>query len=183
MSPPNPLRTPLNSRALPPDRRVRPLPYAKAVGAMVPKITAKAFECYGFHTAEIMTQWAAIAGAELAAMAQPARIKWPRGGAAADDGKLEPAALILNVDPARALEIEYRAHEIADRINRYFGYRAIGTVKVVQVPLKAAPQPGSSMPRETPREPQLESIGGQPDGLSGALHLLGSNVALRLSGR
>ena len=39
------------------------------------------------------------------------------------------------MEPARALDIEYRGHEIIERINRYFGYRAVETLKIVQAPL------------------------------------------------
>ena len=110
--------------------------FAKAVGSFVPKLAAKAFEKYGFHSAEIMTAWPRVAGAEIAAFTAPERIKWPRGSGEPDGtGASGGATLVLRVEPARALDVEYRSAEIIDRINRYFGYRAVATLKLVQAPL------------------------------------------------
>ena len=47
------------------------------------------------------------------------------------------ATLILRVDPARALDVEYKARQIIERINAYFGYRAIAELRILQAPLPA----------------------------------------------
>ncbi|HPG88804.1 MAG TPA: DciA family protein [Hyphomicrobium sp.] len=124
-------------RPLPPDRRTTTKGvFAKAVGSFVPKLAAKSFERYGFHSAEIMTAWPRVAGAEIAGFTAPERIKWPRGSGEPDGtGASGGATLVLRVEPARALDVEYRSAEIIDRINRYFGYRAVGTLKLIQAPL------------------------------------------------
>lgn len=112
--------------------------FAKAVGSFVPKLAAKSFEKYGFHSAEIMTAWPRVAGAEIAGFTAPERIKWPRGTADPDGTSASGGAiLVLRVEPARALDVEYRSAEIIDRINRYFGYRAVATLKLIQAPLLA----------------------------------------------
>jgi len=113
--------------------------FAKAVGAFVPKVTTAVFQKFGFHSAEIMSSWETIVGAELARLTRPESIKWPRGnkapaGAEDDEGRNGGATLIIATDPAFALEVSYRHREIIDRINRYFGYRAIAQIKVHQVP-------------------------------------------------
>lgn len=129
-------KTPFSGRALPPDRRPARGVFARAVGSFVPKLAGKAFEKYGFHSAEIMTAWPRVAGAEIAGFTQPERIKWPRGTADVDGtGASGGATLVLRVEPARALDVEYRSAEIIDRINRYFGYRAIASLRLVQAPL------------------------------------------------
>ncbi len=130
------------SRILPPDRRRPVTGSSRAVGSFVPKLAAKAFEKYGFPSAEIITSWAAVAGADIARISAPERLKWPRSASSARDSADFDAAvgatLILRVDPAHALDVEYRAAEILDRINRHFGYRAVSTLKILQAPL---PQP------------------------------------------
>lgn len=112
----------------------------KAVGSFVPTLTKKAFEKFGFSTATLITDWTRIAGAELAAYTIPDKLKWPRGTEAAsladDEGERRGATLILRVDPARALDVEYRARQIIDRINAYFGYRAVEVLKLVQAPVE-----------------------------------------------
>jgi hypothetical protein len=126
--------------AAPPTARFVPV---KSVGTFVPTLTRKAFEKFGFSTATLITDWARIAGAELAQYTIPDKLKWPRGGEAigddGDDGSRRSATLILRVDPARALDVEYRARQIMDRINSYFGYRAVETIRLVQAPLDSKP--------------------------------------------
>lgn len=130
--------------AAPPTARFVP---AKAVGSFVPTLTKKAFEKFGFSTATLITDWARIAGAELAGYTMPDKLKWPRGAQAdgihEDEGERRGATLILRVDPARALDVEYRSRQIMDRINSYFGYRAVEIIRLVQAPLDTkADRPG-----------------------------------------
>ena len=124
--------------ALPPDQRKAKGSFVRAVGSFVPKLTTKVFEKYGFHSAEIMTNWAQVAGADVAAWSEPERIRWPRSpNVETEDNATgrQGATLVIRVEPARALDIEYRGAEIIERINRYFGYRAVETLRIVQAPL------------------------------------------------
>lgn len=173
---------------LPPDQRRKTNSYVRAAGSFVPKIAAKAFEKFGFHSAEIMTDWARIIGADIAKYTEPERLKWPRtyssGETLADGRDARPGGtLILRVDPSRALDVEYKAAEIMDRINRYFGYRAIASLKIVQAPLTQHPsrrQPASS-PDALPCDvapvppPELEKIA--VTGLKTALTGLWASIA------
>jgi hypothetical protein len=114
---------------------------ARAVGSFVPGLTRKAFEKHGFSTAALITDWARIVGVDLAAYAAPEKLKWPRAAATSADAEpAEPrsgAMLVLRVDPARALDAEYRARQIIERINAYFGYRAVAELRIVQAPPSA----------------------------------------------
>jgi hypothetical protein len=153
---------------------------AKAVGSWVPKLTQKAFEKYGFSTATLLTDWAAIAGEQLAAVTAPERVKWPRGvetfgEADAAQGPRSGATLVLRVDPSRALDVEYKAQQIIDRINAYFGYRAIAELRILQAPVRtrAAMQP----PR--PRAVSAASAGGG-DALAAALARFEAGIMARV---
>ena len=42
---------------------------------------------------------------------------------------------MLRVEPARALDVQYKARLLIDRINAYFGYRAVAEIRIVQAPL------------------------------------------------
>lgn len=159
---------------------------AKSVGSFVPTLTRKAFEKFGFSTATLITDWPRIAGSELAGYTLPDRLKWPRGGSNGDDGDEDRrgrsgATLILRVDPARALDVEYRARQIMDRINAYFGYRAVEALRLVQAPIAvqthrtAARQENSRQPLERQDgllAPDLTS----EDPLAAALARLGRGV-------
>jgi len=117
------------------------LPTAKTVGSFVPKLTQKAFEKYGFSTVALLTDWAAIAGKELAAYTRPERIKWPRSVSITGDVEVGAegrpgACLILRVDPARALDVQYSTAQLLERINIYFGYRAVTDLRILQAPVE-----------------------------------------------
>lgn len=112
----------------------------KAVGSFVPKLAQKAFEKYGFSTVALLTDWPAIVGPELAQCTKPDKLKWPRKVSIRDDVEVgcegrPGATLILRVEPARALDVQYSAERIVERINSYFGYRAVQELRLLQVPL------------------------------------------------
>ncbi len=126
-----------------PAYRSRKQPNARTVGAFVPQLTRKSFEKFGFSTAALIMDWSRIAGQDLAAYTVPERVSWPR--APSDPIEADPenpatrpgATLYLRVDPARALDVEYRARQIVERINTFFGYRAISGLRLVQAPVEA----------------------------------------------
>lgn len=118
------------------------MPAPKTVGSFVPQLTQKAFEKYGFSTVALLTDWAAIAGKDLASYTRPERIKWPRNvpirGDVESGCEGRPGAcLILRVDPARALDVQYSTAQLLERINVYFGYRAIADLRILQAPVEA----------------------------------------------
>lgn len=126
--------TALNRPQAQPRRRALP---GKAVGQFLPKLTKRAFEKFGFATAAIATDWEAIVGDELAAKARPERLTWPRQAGQENDDAGQGcgrsgATLTLRVSPASALEIDYSRGLLQDRLNAYFGYRAIAKIKVIQ---------------------------------------------------
>jgi hypothetical protein len=130
----------------------------RSVGTLVPKITKKVFEKFGFSTAMLLTDWAIIIGADLAAHTAPERLKWPRGYEGATTGEPETgrpgATLMLRVEPARALDIQYKSRLLIDRINAYFGYRAVAEIRIIQAPLLQKPAAPAIRPAATPLAPQ-----------------------------
>jgi hypothetical protein len=159
---------------------------ARSVGTFVPKLTRTAFEKFGFSTAALLTDWPQIVGKVLAETTSPDRIKWPKapGDTArdgTDSGKRAGATLHLRVDPARALDVQYKTTLIIDRINAYFGYRAVADLRIIQTPVADAarlPLLTSSPPRplSTP-DPTLAMIA--DDGLRAALERMQSGMTDR----
>lgn len=157
----------------------------KAVGSFLPGLTRKAFEKYGFSTATLITDWAAIAGAELAACSVPERLKWPHRAERTEEDAQPPSArnakarqgatLVLRVDGARALDVQYKARQIIERINAYFGYAAIAQLRIVQAPIGGAPV---SLPAARPATAPLTHEVAQiaDPGLREALARLGAGV-------
>lgn len=160
---------------------LRPRPFfgAKALGSFVPTLTKKAFEKYGFSAAALITDWPAIVGKDLAGQTYPDRLKWPRapevsGTDTKPETKGRPGAtLFLRVEGPRALEIEYKRAQLAERINAYFGYRAIADIRIVQAPLPK-PKPPRGVKRTPADAVPLPSV--QDEGLRAALEKLGSGI-------
>lgn len=163
---------------------------ARAVGSYVPKLTHKAFEKYGFAAAALITDWATIVGKDMAAYTAPERLKWPRGvgfGEDVEDGDAgrPGATLIVRVEPARALDIQYKAQQLLERINGHFGYRAVGELRILQAPLaeRGPPDGVREAPRAAPAGPPLELAGIADERLRRALTALQSGMARRSQSR
>jgi len=97
----------------------------------------------GFASAEIIARWADIAGPEIAAHSEPMKINWPRR---ADGEVAEPATLVLRVEGPAALEIQHLSAVILERINRFFGWQAIGRIALRQAPLRRRGRPAPPPP-------------------------------------
>ncbi len=96
------------------------------------KTIADALARQGFASTGIVTHWADIVGAEIADHAEPMRMAWPRR---VHEDDPEPATLILRVEGPVALEIQHMSRVIIEKVNRFFGWRAVGRVQIRQAPL------------------------------------------------
>ena len=153
---------------------------ARAVGSFLPSLTTKALQKFGFSAASLIMDWPAIMGREFAQYAAPERIKWPRTVELASDEDADSterragAVLVLRVDGAKALDVQYRAQQIIERINAYFGYAAVAQLRVIQAPMPVAAA------RREPRaraEPLTREVAGIADtGLRDALARLGAEI-------
>jgi hypothetical protein len=154
---------------------------AKAVGSFLPRLTRNAFAKYGFSTATLITDWAAIIGNSIAAYTVPERLKWPRdvelGEFAGNKGRLG-ATLTIRVDAARALEVQYQGRQIIERINAYFGYRAVAELRLIQAPVtKSGDLPSRrAQPRAATPAPEVAAVCDQA--LRAALARLGAEIAM-----
>ena len=110
------------------------------------KTIADALARQGFASTGIVVHWAEIVGAEIAAHTEPMRMAWPRR---VHEDEPEPATLVLRVEGPVALEIQHLSGVIIEKVNRFFGWRAIGRIQIRQAPLRrrgpktppAAPDP------------------------------------------
>ncbi len=111
-----------------------PRPLSELLGASL----SDAFKSQGFASAEILARWADIVGAEIAAHSEPMKINWPRP---VGDATPEPATLMLRVEGPAALEIQHLSAVILERVNRFFGWQAIGRIALRQAPLRRRTRP------------------------------------------
>jgi hypothetical protein len=116
--------------------------FAKPLRDSVGKLIGDSFRQRGFASAELVTRWAEIAGAEIAAHSEPLKIQWTRpprsaspGGTAVDGGQ-EPGTLVLRVEGPASIEIQHAADVICERVNRFLGWRAVARLALRQAPLR-----------------------------------------------
>jgi hypothetical protein len=110
----------------------KPFSQARRLGDLVGRCLSKTLARQGFASTELVTRWAEIVGPEIAAHAEPMKIQWARG---ADPDAAEPAILVLRVEGPVAIEIQHLSGVIVERVNRFFGWRAISRIALRQAPL------------------------------------------------
>src|SRR5437763_16811849 len=106
--------------------------FAKPLSLMLGDVFAAAYAKQGFAARELVTRWAEIAGPEIAAHAEPLKIQWPRP---VEGQPQEPATLVLRVDGPMALEIQHASDVVLQRVNRFFGWSAVGRLALRQATL------------------------------------------------
>jgi len=115
----------------------------------------------------------------LAAFSRPVRLEWPRRGRPDPDARPEPAALIVRVESAFALELQHLAPLLIERINAHYGWRCVGRLVLKQGPVprpKPARTPAPKLSDED-REKLAETTAGiAEEPLREALTRLGSAV-------
>jgi hypothetical protein len=107
--------------------------FARPLRDLVGKAVGDTFRKQGFASAELVTRWAEIAGAEIAAHSEPIKIQWPRP---IEGEEREPGTLVLRVNGPAAIEIQHLAGVICERVNRFLGWRAVARIGLRQAPLR-----------------------------------------------
>jgi len=118
-----------NNTASSNDRRARA--GLRALGSSLGAVTKRAFARRGLTGADLARQWPAIVGHDLAAQCRPRQLRFPRSGESID------GRLTLRVAPGWALEVQHLEPLVLERINGYFGYRAVSRLVLQQGPLPA----------------------------------------------
>ena len=105
---------------------------AKPIADLMPQIGRQAFRRFGFVQSSVVTRWREIVGEHHAKVCMPEAIRFPPGEKA--DGILQ-----LVVLPAHAPLIQHVIPEIIERVNRFFGYKAVARIKLRQGEVKPPP--------------------------------------------
>ncbi len=97
--------------------------FKPATGLLQGRIRA-ASESRGFAESRLLTHWAEIVGARIAAIARPVEVGYGRGGLG--------ATLTLLTTGAQAPMLEMEKERIAEKVNACYGYRAIARIRITQ---------------------------------------------------
>jgi hypothetical protein len=114
---------------------------AKPLSVLLSDVFSDAYARQGFAARELVTRWAEIAGPEIAAHSEPLKIQWPRP---VEGQAQESATLVLRVEGPMALEIQHASDVILQRVNRFFGWSAVGRLALRQAPLSRRDRPTPS---------------------------------------
>ena len=159
-------------------------PTARPLRDLLGKVVGDAFTRQGFASAELVTRWPEIAGAEIAALSEPIKIQWPRVAASspaseqASGWERPPGTLVLRVEGPAAIEIQHQSAVIVERVNRYFGWQALAGIALRQAPLarRRAKPPRPKIDQELAKAISSRMTGIADEGLRAALGRLGAAI-------
>lgn len=130
----------------------------RTVGVAVGKLARPILKGRGFAAADLVIRWRELVGETLADNSAPERLVWPTG-------KSEDATLKLRVAPGFGPEVQHLAPLILERINTFYGYRAVTRLAISQGPVPRPPRP-TAPPRALTADEQAqldELLGGVAD--------------------
>ena len=106
----------------------------RRIGQTVPEVAGKVLGKRGLAFGALITDWPAIVGQQLSLRTAPDKLSFPRG-------KREEATLHIRAMGAIALELQHLEPQIIERINSFFGYRAVAKIKLSHAGLPIVPSP------------------------------------------
>jgi hypothetical protein len=148
---------------------------AKPLSALLGEVFSDAYAKQGFASRELVTRWTEIAGSDLAAHCEPLKIQWPRP---VEGQPQQPATLVLRVDGPMALEIQHSSAVILERVNRFFGWNAVGRLALRQAPLtgRKSRKTAPAVDAETVAKVATTLTAIEDDELRAALARLGASI-------
>ena len=148
---------------------------AKPLSVLLGDVFSDAYARQGFAARELVTRWAEIAGPEISAHSEPLKIQWPRP---VEGQPQEPATLVLRVEGPMALEIQHASDVILERVNRFFGWSAVGRLALRQGPLSRRERPAASSAPDAAKVAEVaETLSAVEDEeLRAALARLGASI-------
>lgn len=142
---------------------------ATPLKSLVDRATRPAQKKRGFSEQRILTEWPHIVGNTIAENSQPLKIAFdPHGN--------HGSTLHLMVNPSWAMEVQYMEAMIVEKVARFFGYRAIERITIMQSPVNYTRKKQAELKQSTQQLSQktkelTESI--EDDSLREALKKLG----------
>ena len=97
---------------------------AQTLSNFLPDEVKKILKKRGFAELELLKNWGNIVPKKYISLIYPIKIK--------ANSQKEGARLVLKVDPSIAFAVEHEKEKIIQKINSFFGYRAIVKLELIQ---------------------------------------------------
>jgi hypothetical protein len=107
-------------------------PQVRALADALRTTLNDAFAKQGFASTELVTRWTDIVGEDIAAHSEPEKIQWPRPFG---EDMPQPGTLVLRVEGPASIEIQHMSRVLLERVNQFFGWQAVGAIRLRQAPL------------------------------------------------
>ena len=142
-----------------------------------------ASEARGFAQSRLLTHWAEIVGADIAAIARPVKVSYGRRGFG--------ASLTVLTTGAQAPILEMQKEKLREKVNAVYGYNAISRIILTQTAPTGFAEGQASFrhraPQAEPTPPNPETVKAastmaapvQDTSLRSALESLGQNILTR----
>ncbi|WP_209000637.1 DciA family protein [Labrenzia sp. DG1229] len=154
---------------------------AKMLADLVGKAMTPACRKRGFASVDIVTAWPDIVGERYGTRVLPDKLIWPRQPELSDPEKPpQPATLVVHTDGATAMMLSHDSAQVIERINTFYGWAAIGRIKILQKPVRTRqteqPKPLRSLTEREEEKLDKSLEGVENDRLREALKKLGAQV-------
>ncbi|HTO80782.1 MAG TPA: DciA family protein [Methylomirabilota bacterium] len=141
-----------------------------SIAATLPRVTRKILGRHGLAEGGLVADWASIVGATIAGCSLPLRLSFT-------GGERRDGTLHVRVSGALALELQHLEPQVLERINGYFGYRAVGRLKIHQGPVPVERRTRRPPPPPVDEAGIADAVAGiADDGLRQALHGLARSL-------
>lgn len=124
----------------------------RAVSEIVGKVLEPVLARRTGMTLDLMRAWPELVGDEFRDTTRPEKIDWPRR--AHEDDPFKPATLVVACENQAALFFQHEQAPLMERINVFFGFEAIGRIRILQ---KAVMTEKKSEPAMTPKVSQADA--------------------------
>ena len=94
----------------------------RSFGNTLPRGVKGLLKKNGYNYSEIISKWNFLVGKKISSFSYPLAIKMVKGNT--------NATLVLAVERGNEINVEYSKNEITNKINSYFGYKLISTIKL-----------------------------------------------------
>lgn len=99
---------------------------ARRVSTVLPAAARKVFREYGFAEDALIRRWQEIIGQKLADLTLPLKLTYGK-----EKGE-RVATLHLLVESGAALEVQHQIPLLIEKLNIFYGYKAIGRIAIIQ---------------------------------------------------